>query len=247
MAVWKLSPFKLDFSISSPSSWPKRWLFIIFLWDDCVFSSECISLAAFICWALWKCHNDLLFNNKLWDPLAAVQLAVRNFHEFTAVSFQDALLSLSPATVPPRSSSWIPLALGAFKLNFDATYSNVSKSCGSGIILKNHFGQPIRVASVFFRFVCSSSVTEALVLRESLTLLQCWGYSHVLVEGDCKPVMDLFPSEEARTVIYDNATILLRSCLGSSLGWTHRLGNVVAHLVSKSALEASCGDFEWSI
>ncbi|XP_059654840.1 uncharacterized protein LOC132301618 [Cornus florida] len=227
----------------SPSSWQKRWFYIISLWDNCDSSSDCISLAAFICWALWKCHNDLLFNNQLWDPFAVVQLAVWNFHEFKEVSFQDALLSLSPAAIPPWSSSWIPPCLGILKLNFDASFNKVSKSCGGGIILKNHFGQPIWVAFVFFRFVCSSSVAEALVLKGSLKLLKCWGYSQVIVEGDCKPVMDLFPSKEALSVIYEDVFILLKSCLGSSLGWTPRLGNVVAHLVSKSALEASCGEF----
>ncbi|XP_059668928.1 uncharacterized protein LOC132314020 [Cornus florida] len=245
--VWKLSLLRLDFSNLSPSYWQKRWFSLTEIWKDGADSSACISLVAFICWSLWKSRNDLMFNNFLWEPFDVSKWAKLNFHDFREVRNQDALKSIPPPSLPPRPSRWVAPGFGSLKLNFDASFCSISKCCGGGVLLRNHLGHPIRVASFFLQNVCSPTVAEGLVLRESLTLLNMWGYSKVLVVGDCKSVMALHPSEEALSVILDDIPSLLFSCVGAFLVWTPRSGNVIAHLLSKKALAAKCCNFEWSI
>ncbi|XP_059627012.1 uncharacterized protein LOC132269787 [Cornus florida] len=189
--------------------------------------------AAFIYWSLWKCRNDLMFRNKLWDPFDAAQRALKNFTDFRNICSQHALFSLPLPSALIRLPSWIAPPLGRFKLKFDASSNPISKFCGGGLLLRNHLGQPIQIVIVFFRNVCSSSVAEGLVLQESFQLIKCWGYSNVVFEGDCKPVMSLFPTEEALVVIFEDVFILLTPCSEASLVWTPRLCNVVAHLLSK--------------
>ncbi|XP_059638014.1 uncharacterized protein LOC132279952 [Cornus florida] len=160
-----------------------------------------VRLASFICRTIWKCRNDLIFAHRHWDPFKAAQKAHRDFFEFQEIQRQSSLLSLPSPTVVSVPSRWCVPALGCLKLNFDAAFDSSRKLCGGGMILQNHDGHPIRVASVFFSHVGDLSIAEALILRKSLSLLQLWGYQNVVVEGDCQPVTRLQPSAAALCVI----------------------------------------------
>ncbi|XP_059658396.1 uncharacterized protein LOC132304678 [Cornus florida] len=135
----------------------------------------------------------------------------------------------------------------SFKLNFDASFDSSRRLCGGGLILRNHLGFPVKVVMVFFSHVHGPSMAEGLVLQESLVLLKRWGYHGVVVEGDCRPVMQLKASEVALKMVLNDVSPLLLECLGSSLAWVPRGGNLVAHLLSKVVLKAECGDLDWSI
>ncbi|XP_059663811.1 uncharacterized protein LOC132309531 [Cornus florida] len=168
--------------------------------------------------SFWPKRNDLIFKQKRWDPFDAAQKAHIAFQEFQEISRQNQLLS------PPSSPSfvlpqlWTAPATGFFKLNFDAAFNSARKTRGGG-----------------------------LILRESLLLVKHWGYKDMIVEGDCKSVLNFHASVEALMVIFNDFKSLLKVCAGSSLAWVPRRGNVVAHVLSKKTLLAECGDFEWSI
>ncbi|XP_059635600.1 uncharacterized protein LOC132277768 [Cornus florida] len=163
------------------------------------------------------------------------------------VSRQNNLLLLPVPPVQIPLAVWTALASGGFKLNFDAAFNSARNFCGGGAILRDHLGRPVKVASFFMMHVSSPLMAESLVLRASLLLLHCWGYRNVVVEGDCKSVMHLQVSAEGQVMIFHDICTLLSLCFGSSLVWIPCGGNDVAHLLSKKALEAECGDLEWSI
>ncbi|XP_059636203.1 uncharacterized protein LOC132278433 [Cornus florida] len=242
--VWKLSPFRIDFGGQQPSFWPKWWVDLCTVWSLSEGSAECIGLATFICWSIWRCRNDLVFSMKSWDPFDALQRALKDFQEFREVSRQHSLLSLPTSFVSSPSEKWSAPAIGFYKLNFNAAFNSFSHSCSGGMILRNNLGQPIKIASVFLSRISSPALAEALVLREALLFLKSWGYLHLVVEGDCQSVMKLQPTVEALCVVFNDISTLLKECVGSSLAWIPRGGNVVAHLLSRKALEANRSDSE---
>ncbi|XP_059635671.1 uncharacterized protein LOC132277847 [Cornus florida] len=183
--VWKLSPFQMDFSGVQPTFWKKRWVELCNSWNSLVESEEYYGLAAFIYWSIWKSMNDLCFSMSEKDPFEVVQRALRDFTEFLEVYRQNKL-SVIPS--PPRlhpSKVWSDPAEGFLKLNFDAAFNSIALTCNGGMIVRNHLGQPIKMASIFFRNVSDPTLAEGLVLRTSLLLLKDWGYHSVVVEGDC--------------------------------------------------------------
>ncbi|XP_059624640.1 ATPase family AAA domain-containing protein FIGL1-like [Cornus florida] len=90
-----------------------------------------------------------------------------------------------------------PIQEGSLKLKFDAAFNSSRKSCDGGLILRDHFGQPIKVSSFFLSNVRSPSIAEGLIFRECMSLLRLSGYHNVIVEGDYQPVMHLQANAEA--------------------------------------------------
>ncbi|XP_059649952.1 uncharacterized protein LOC132295667 [Cornus florida] len=228
--VWKLCPLRIVFSSPAPTMWKKRWFDLCDRWSQLGAFDDCTSLATFVCWSIWKCRNDLVFNRKRWNPFDVAQKAFTDFQEFQEVSRQNNLLSLPFCPVWLFPAVWSAPALECFKLNFDAAFNSSHQTCGGGVILQNHLGRPVKVAT-FFLSHSSLSLAETLVLRESLLLLNRWGYKDVVVEGDYKPVMQLQVTVEGQVLLV----------------WIPLGGNGVAHFLSRKALAAKCGDLEWSI
>ncbi|XP_059635394.1 uncharacterized protein LOC132277565 [Cornus florida] len=137
---------------------------------------------------------------------------------------------------------WTAPVDGYFKRNFDVAFNSVKKTCGEGMILRNHLGHPIKVALVFLENVSCLPLAEGLVLRESLLFVKNWGYKDVIVEGDCQPVINFHASIEALIVIFNDIKSLHKVCEGSSLAWVSRQGNVVTHILSNKTLLAECSD-----
>ncbi|XP_059627162.1 uncharacterized protein LOC132269951 [Cornus florida] len=192
--VLKLSHLRLDFSGAFPTTWQKRWVEMCNRWSSTAQSADCSGLAAFICWSIWKSRNNLTFYRSSSDPFEVAQRAFSDFNEFSEVSRQHLLLYFPSPPSHVIISKWIAPVEGFLKLNFDAAFNSISKSCGGGIILRNHLGQPIKIASVVLHNVSSPSLADSLVLRASLLLLKDWGYEFVVVEGDCHSVQRLQPS-----------------------------------------------------
>ncbi|XP_059627063.1 uncharacterized protein LOC132269845 [Cornus florida] len=191
--------------------------------------------------------NDLVFNRKRWDPFKASQQAFTAFGEFLEVSRQHRLLTCPKVPLPCHPGRWAVPALDFLKLNFYAAFNSSCHLCGGGLILRNHLGQPIKVALVFLDNVSNPSLAESLILRVALLYFKRWGYCGVVIEGDCQHVMQLKVSEITQLIIFNDVHLLLRECVGSSLSWVPRSGNSVAHLLSKTALKAECSDAKWSV
>ncbi|XP_059635228.1 uncharacterized protein LOC132277385 [Cornus florida] len=130
--VWKLCPLRMDFSCSQPTLWQKRWFDMCENWLLVDGFNQCIGLAAFICWSLWKNRNAVVFNNASSDPLAVVQKALTSFNEFQEVSRQNSLCSLPCPTLTSPLEVWKVLEEGYHKLNFNAAFNSISKSQGGG-------------------------------------------------------------------------------------------------------------------
>ncbi|XP_059624587.1 uncharacterized protein LOC132267442 [Cornus florida] len=108
---------------------------------------------------------------------------------------QNRLLHPSSSPPPPPFEVWKAPDMDCLKLNFDAAFNSITKSCGGGLILRNHLGLPVKIACVFLENVSCPTMAEGLMLRESLLLLKNWGYNNVIVEGDSQSVMQLKPTD----------------------------------------------------
>ncbi|XP_059639320.1 uncharacterized protein LOC132281653 [Cornus florida] len=160
--VWRLSTLRLDLCGQGPSFWPKRWVDLSEIWSSSANQVESFSLAAFICWTLWKCINDLIFRKKRWDLFDATQTAFRDYQEYWEFSRQSSLLSFPSPPLAPHSSRWNALGEGCFKLNFDASFDSSMKTCGGNFILF-----PLKVASAFLSNVSCLTLAKAFLFLNS--------------------------------------------------------------------------------
>ncbi|XP_059623183.1 uncharacterized protein LOC132266347 [Cornus florida] len=181
-------------------------------------SDECMGLAIFIC--IWKCHNDLVFKKKRWDPYEASLLAFHAFQEFQEHARLSRRMFKSPLSISsPTVVLWSRLDFQGFNLNCDAWFCLSRHVCGGGMILRDHDVCPIKVASIFLGHVNKPSMERGWFFER---LLFSFGGGFI-------------------------TRSLLKDCKGLSLAWTPRGGNMVAHLLSKHAFKAACGDLEWRI
>ncbi|XP_059649884.1 uncharacterized protein LOC132295592 [Cornus florida] len=235
------------FSDVQPTSWQKRWFELCARWSSSTELVDYSGLAAFICWFVWKSGNALLFNKSARDPFQVAQTTSIDFYEFKEIFRQNSLFSIPSQPSYPISEVWTAPLEGLLKLNINVSFNSLSLTCGGGLVLRNHLGRPIKIVSIFFHSVGYPALAEGLVLKASLCLLKDWGYHHAIVEGDCQTMQRLQPSVESLFVVMDDISSLLSDYPNLSLAWTPIICNVVAHLVSKKALEAGCGDLEWNI
>lgn len=86
--------------------------------------------------------------------------------------------------------TWEKPPTGYLKCNVDASFNQVSGMTGFGMCLRDHVG-----GFIFAKTTCISPVLqvhegEAAGLLEALRWLQHLGFDHVILESDCKHLVD---------------------------------------------------------
>ncbi|XP_059663896.1 uncharacterized protein LOC132309621 [Cornus florida] len=157
--VWKLSPFHLDFSTLSFTSFLDGWHFLLLRANSSPDPSLPLGLIFFCAWYIWKSRTHQVFDGVLWDAAQVVAKAVASFWEFQEARYQCSLVA---APVPsPSAGSWIPPVEGLIKCNFDASFSLTSFRGSGGAMFRDCRG--LILHAVVFRPFIASSASMGLV------------------------------------------------------------------------------------
>ena len=84
-------------------------------------------------------------------------------------------------------TKWRPLSQDFLKVNVDAAFNN--KGAYIGVIVRNFKGISLLIC-VGQTKASSSMEAELMAIRHGISLEEIKGWQRVIVEGDCKPIME---------------------------------------------------------
>ncbi|KAJ6829241.1 catalase isozyme 1 [Iris pallida] len=194
-------------------------------------------MSFYLLWHIWKARNNLLFNNQAIDGRRIFEEAINMKEKTDAVNRGFPTISQPTASLH-SSGCWIPPTGNTLKINFDGAYLE-GKMSGCAILRDGH-GK--------FLFALSKSVdggspieSEALGIHLSLEICRRQQLQDVIIEGDCKPLIDsindfdTFPLWRARHFIED-ARMAKKSSSNLLFVYINRAANICAHNLATHAL-----------
>ncbi|KAL0463353.1 UNVERIFIED_CONTAM: hypothetical protein Slati_0222900 [Sesamum latifolium] len=91
---------------------------------------------------------------------------------------------------------WVFPPVGCIKMNFDGALFNNGTRIGIGVIAHNEHGCCIVWVQQRINTPGSVPLAEALAARASIFLAAHFGWSSVIIEGDCAPLINKIASIE---------------------------------------------------
>jgi ribonuclease HI len=137
---------------------------------------------------------------------------------------------------------WLPPEPRFIKLNVDATFFADSCTGATGAILRDYKGRFIAAATTFISHVRTSSMAEAVAMKEGLALADRLGFHHIRAESDSTETVDAcnngdrWWSEE--TAIFADCIDLAASIGDVSFKHCPRNTNVVTHEIARFGFDS---------
>lgn len=154
--------------------------------------TECkflLSLLSFLCWEIWKARCKYIFNGSRPNPRRVINHARDACSEYLAVvSKIDARGNLSPVPHVQRTR-WSKPIPNYVKLNLDGSWYPGTMKGSIGIVSRNSSGE--WCGGLASPLLCVSSLSaEAAAALCALHLARNKGYLRVIMEADCKVLID---------------------------------------------------------
>lgn len=191
-----LSPLGINMNTVQGDSVLGWWDNLLERWKGMKEHKETWAAVGSIIWQIWKCQNDAVFNNKLWQPDQTCTAAIRDALDFLKVN-EGILRTASAgqvATVRDQVRRQKPMD-GWVKINFDGGLDSLSKTSGLGDVIRDSSGR-FRVARpVHFGYLMNPLVLEAMAAWEGLIFAKELGLQKVHVEGDSQVVVNMMQKQ----------------------------------------------------
>ncbi|GLT59332.1 hypothetical protein SLA2020_321580 [Shorea laevis] len=209
--------------------------------------SEQLELFCILCWKLWSCRNEALWEGKTMEPRQIIAKALSFLQEYST-----ALLSRGrgPASVQRRTETrWRPPDAGFVKINMDGAICAQRELYGLGAVARDSSGEVI--AAMMFKGYgqISAEESEACSLRKALKWARDLMFYKVVVETDCASIVTAINGDYLS--LNSNLGCILLDCKQLMAPFTicrlqhvRRSGNFVAHELARKALQAE-DDFTW--
>lgn len=150
-----------------------------------------------IVWRLWKCRNDVVFNNIAWRPDVACSKAILEASEFLkAVIASNEIRGGMQGDHALEQTKWEKPLRGWVKVNFDGGLDKINKTSGLGIVIRNADGSFRAARAVHIGNLMNPMVLEGMAARESLVFAKELGLQKVQLEGDSQRVIQMIQKEE---------------------------------------------------
>ncbi|XP_040369544.1 uncharacterized protein LOC121051340 [Rosa chinensis] len=144
---------------------------------------EVLANVILILWSIWNARNKAIFQEKWLSPTAVGYDA---FH--FGLTYNQVNNSWNGHHLHSNMHiKWYPPTNQFLKLNFDGAVRNGKASIG--FIIRNSDGNPL-VAACRVLGDTNTLVAEATALHEGLHAAYLQGFSHLIVEGDSKLLID---------------------------------------------------------
>ncbi|XP_043714529.1 uncharacterized protein LOC122662888 [Telopea speciosissima] len=245
-AVW----FGSSMSYIPPTGQDPSFLLWLQSWEDLFrrdkkLAKESLARAAFICWYIWRAHNDYVFGTKEWTSQEVILVAESAFLEYHKASAKGLQHNTTTTPLqPPHVSHWFPPPTGFVKVNYDAALKQGSLEGGIGLVFRSDVGRPLHALSAPLNFT-SALQGETLAIRMAIAKAATLGITHLVVESDCKEAILylqgslMHPSLEA-VVILNDVMRLCNSFTAVSFSSIPRDLNTVADTLARRALSSVC-------
>ncbi|XP_058217237.1 uncharacterized protein LOC131328293 [Rhododendron vialii] len=144
-------------------------------------------------WKIWRCRNDLVFNDKTWRPDMACNEAMRDASDFLATNGRLEGSKNDQISQPPGSQlTWQQLESGWIKINFDGGVDVRGKKSGLGLVARDENGAFRATRAVNIGNLVHPLVAEGMpAAREGLLFTQELGFTRIQLEGDSQQIVNL--------------------------------------------------------
>ncbi|XP_074326920.1 uncharacterized protein LOC141664864 [Apium graveolens] len=148
-------------------------------------SSENRHIGAMMCWTIWKCRNDLVWNQKCMEVIEAVHSARVVLSQWKEA--QDKLLDRSWGllNLDDGDELWTPPTEHTIKLNTDAAVYDSSNRYTYVFAARNCKGELLEACSSCKEGRMTLVCAEAMGIREALSWIKARQMQRVIVETDC--------------------------------------------------------------
>lgn len=173
----------------------------------------------------------------LIDPHESVHFVTNYIQQFNA-----ACASLPKSKPSTRSGVTWQLPTGTIiKLNFDVSVHNDPPFMGIGVVARDRHGKVLAWRRRKISYIQVPEIGEALAVRQAVLLARDLQLSDICIEGDCLSIILALnrnsPDFSASGVILEDINLLLASFNSVSFEFVPRLGNALAHNLSRNIVE----------
>lgn len=138
--VWRLSSCPPGFTDTCTTMLDKLKLLFTYLNHDSIPHEQRL-LPVWIAWRLWMSRNEVLFNNKVYDPQEVITKAREDVQEWISSTHKPIVSSTTTTQRPLRlRSQWRPPGIGWIKCNYDVSHHAGHVNSGMGWIIRNQQG-----------------------------------------------------------------------------------------------------------
>ncbi|XP_058783747.1 uncharacterized protein LOC131658475 [Vicia villosa] len=189
-----------------------------------------------ILWSLWKCRNNLI-----WNQTEESKYHICNRAMNLLVGWRKAQTTRNPPNPQSNSSAdttWRKPAIGRLKCNIDASFSN--NKVGIGACIRDDKGSFIAARTEWFSPITEVAVGEALGLLSSIKWVNELGYDNMDFELDAKSVVDNVNrsspnNTDCGAITSECKRVLVSSFRNSHVKFVRRQANEVAHVLARAA------------
>ncbi|KAJ1402621.1 Ribonuclease H-like superfamily [Sesbania bispinosa] len=181
-------------------------------------------------------RNNYVFNYKNPNPAATIFHANSLTAEYVQSKANQEIHSQGRNSTHNIPTCWKAPAHGVVKYNTNATWSATKNIASIAFVARDSYG--LLITGHAKKVPASSPlVAEALALREAITAAYNLGWSRVVLESDCLPLIEACRKEKSLGEIHLIVLDILSVASGliyCGFTWIRRNGNEVAHCVAKA-------------
>ncbi|VFR02953.1 unnamed protein product [Cuscuta campestris] len=200
-------------------------------------------LAFHLLWMIWSARNAKVWKGVRRSPLEVWTRTYRDYEDWWRMATPRNSTTTNLRAEPGATKGWERPPVNYLKVNVDASSGLVDRYVGLGFIVRDYEGRFVAAISIKCRGSFGPREAEAIAVKEALSWIKSKGWKQVLVETDCKEVVDSLNSTimdwSYFNSIIEDCKRLQMLCAGDlNFCFTPRSGNEAAHLLARS----SCND-----
>nr|KYP35971.1 Putative ribonuclease H protein At1g65750 family [Cajanus cajan] len=157
----------------------------IFQLLQCLSPSEALDLLCLM-WGIWRKRNDILWNNKVTPSHTVIFLARQRISEWMSARETQQI----PKVARNDPICWFKPPPEYMKCNVDVTIFTDSNCCGFAFYIRDDLGRFKAATTGWYNGSLPPNEAEAMACLEAITWLANSHYEKVLIELDCKKVVD---------------------------------------------------------
>ncbi|GLT72259.1 hypothetical protein SLA2020_483830 [Shorea laevis] len=240
-AVWLGCPFTLKVSELGIETFAAAFDIVV----D-VLGTEHLELFCVVCWKLWNCRNNALWNGKITSPQVTVEQSLLFLNEYRRLIVSK---GRGAAVVQRRTETrWKPPGEGLIKINVDGAISDEERVHGMGAVARDSLGEVMAAMACKGHGLVPAEIAEACSLRHALRWAQNLSFRRIIMESDCASIVTALNSStlsfhSSLGAVLLDCKRLMASFLSCHVQHVRREGNAVAHELAKRALHAEADEF----
>ena len=152
---------------------------------------------ATIAWSLWQRRNRIRERQTTW-PLVEIGRRAKAMVE----EYFDAQKPKPMVTPRPARVHWSPPTENLYKVNFNAALFEHLGFAGLGVLIRDGRGNVLAALSQKIALPQSVEMAEALAAKRAVQLATEMSFLRVVVEGDCKRVVQALQAQGRSFTLY---------------------------------------------